>query len=172
MRRMLLPPEETYWDAVGELWKSGAVQSMAAFPQHGGVDCLRHCLAVSYLSWRCCRRLGLDARAAARGGLLHDLFLYDWHTWRPGRGERLHGFSHPAAALANARRVTALSETEADVIVRHMWPLTAGRPRTREGRVVTVVDKYVSLLETLRRPVPRRETAWLLWLLALPGLRP
>lgn len=58
MRRMLLPPEETYWDAVGELWKSGAVQSMAAFPQHGGVDCLRHCLAVSYLSWRCCRRLG------------------------------------------------------------------------------------------------------------------
>ena len=38
--------------------------------------------------------------------------------------------------------------------------------------LVTVVDKYVSLLETLRRPVPRRETAWLLWLLALPGLRP
>ena len=172
MRAAVLPADAAFRAAVADLWASGAVRSMAAFPQHGDVDCLRHCLAVAYLSWCCCRRLGLNARAAARGGLLHDLFLYAWHTWRPGPGERLHGFSHPAAALANARRVTDLTAVETDIILRHMWPLTRKRPDSPEGRVVTAVDKYVSLLETLGRPVPLRETAWLRRLLAVPGLRP
>ena len=76
MRAAVLPADAAYRAAVADLWASGAVRSMAAFPQHGDVDCLRHCLAVAYLSWCCCRRLGLNARAAARGGLLHDERLH------------------------------------------------------------------------------------------------
>ncbi len=165
-----LPRDDGFWDAVGPLWRHPAVQSMARYPQHGEASCLSHCLAVAYLSYRCCLRRGLDARAAARGGLLHDLFLYDWHTYRPARGEGLHGFTHPRRALENARRYFALTPVEEDVILRHMWPLTPRLPATAEGRVVTMVDKYVSLLETFRRPASLEPGALLLrWGVLLAG---
>ena len=148
-----LPEDQRYRAAVVDLWHHPAVQEMARYLQHGKTTCLFHCICVSYLSYRSCLSRGLDARAAARGGLLHDLFLYDWHTYRPQRGERLHGFSHPGKALENARKYFSLTPVEEDVILRHMWPLTTTMPRTPEGRTVTMVDKYVSLLETLRLPV-------------------
>ena len=49
-----------------------------------------------------CKKLGLDDNAAAKAGLLHDLFLYDWHGHKPEKGERMHGFEHPNKALKNA----------------------------------------------------------------------
>ena len=149
-----LPGDRRFRELVENLWRHPAVQEMARYPQHGTTSCLVHCLRVSYLSYCLCRRRGLDDAAAARGGLLHDLFLYDWHTYRPKRGEKLHGFTHGARALENARRHFVLSATEEDVILRHMWPLTWSLPATPEGRIVCLVDKWVSLLETLRLPVP------------------
>jgi uncharacterized protein len=62
---------------------------MEKFIQHSDVSCLEHCMSVSYNSYLICRRLGLNYQAAARGGLLHDLFLYDWHVSKPENG--LHG---------------------------------------------------------------------------------
>ena len=148
-----LPPDEAYCAVVADLWNHEAVQSMEQYCQHGTTTCLRHCVRVSYLSYRYCLARGLDARAAARGGLLHDLFLYDWHTYRRPRGERLHGFEHPRKALRNARSLFSLTPVEEDIILHHMWPLTLALPATPEARVVTMVDKYVSLLETFRLPV-------------------
>ena len=148
-----LPRDPEYLEAVADLLENALVRGMAAYPQHGGVSCLLHSVRVSYLSYRRCRRQGLDARAAARGGLLHDFFLYDWHTYRPKRGERLHGFAHPQKALDNAKQLFSLTPAEEDIILRHMWPLTWTPPATPEGWAVTLYDKYVSLLETLRLPV-------------------
>lgn len=155
-KRTALPPDEGYRAAVEELWAHPAVQSMEDYLQHGETTCLRHCVRVSYLSYRYCLDHGLDARAAARGGLLHDLFLYDWHTYRRARGERLHGFEHPRKALRNARELFFLTPVEEDIILRHMWPLTLTLPATAEARVVTMFDKYVSMLETFRLPVRLR----------------
>lgn len=60
------------------------VQSMRAFIQHGRVSCLEHSLSVAYYSYWLCRRLHLrvDGDSLIRGALLHDFFLYDWHTAR------------------------------------------------------------------------------------------
>ncbi len=41
------------------------------------ITTLDHSLFVAYWSYRAARTLGLDEAAAARGGLLHDLYLYD-----------------------------------------------------------------------------------------------
>ena len=69
------PNEREYWDCVSELLADGAVQAMRLLPQHrAGVSCFDHSVLVSRISWRICRALGLDERAAARGGLLHDLY--------------------------------------------------------------------------------------------------
>lgn len=148
-----LPADEEYIAAVEELLANEEVRSMEQYTQHGGTSCLRHSINVSYLAYRYCKQQGWNAVAAARGGLLHDLFLYDWHDYRRKPGERLHGFEHPRKALENATRLFDLTHVERDVIVRHMFPLTLTPPKTKEAYAVTMFDKYCSFMETFRRPV-------------------
>lgn len=133
---------------VDDLLNSHAVRSMESYVQHFDVSCLEHCLAVSYYSYAICRFLGLDYVSAARGGLLHDLFLYDWHISTP-KG-RLHAFSHPGTALANAAKNYELNSKECDIIKKHMWPLTVIPPKYLETFIVTFTDKYCAVLETAR----------------------
>jgi uncharacterized protein len=138
---------QDYLACVEELLGNDEVLSMRHYSQHRGVDCLMHCLNVSYSSYRICRLLGLDYRAAARGGLLHDFFLYDWHVENPYGG--LHGFTHPKIAVRNAERRFNLSEREKDVIKKHMWPLTPSLPKYAESFVVLLTDKFFCVSEGL-----------------------
>ena len=148
-----VPHDPEYLALVADILEHPDVISMEQYTQHGETTCLRHSLNVSYLSYLYCRDHGLDVRAVARGGLLHDLFLYDWHLYLRQPGERLHGFEHPSKALANARERFSLTEKEEDIILRHMWPLTITPPRFPESYVVVMFDKYCSLMETFHRPV-------------------
>lgn len=143
-----------YYAVVGDLLVQPMVLTMSAFPHHGQVNCLQHSMFVSYASYCICRRLGWDKDAAARGGLLHDLYLYDWH--KKEAYHKLHGFTHPRAALRNAATLTPLSSLEEDIILKHMWPLTLNLwPRHRESMVVSLVDKLCSVAETLGICNPR-----------------
>ena len=134
-----------YLDCVGDILEHEAVRSMTRFNQHRGVDCLEHSLNVSVASFFICKRLGLDSRTAARGGLLHDFFLYDWHSGNPYGG--LHAFTHPKVAAMNATKFFSLSGKEQDVIKKHMWPLTVVLPRCPESFVVILVDKFYCVSE-------------------------
>ena len=138
---------EEYKLHVRDLTQNEVVYSMQNFIQHGNTTCLEHSFYVSYISFLVCRHLGLDCRSAARGGLLHDLFLYDWHLTKHERG--LHGFIHPYIALENADRFFILNEMEKDIIVKHMWPLTIRLPKYRETLIVVLIDKYCAIMETL-----------------------
>ena len=138
-----VPHDPEYLALVADILEHPDVLSMEQYTQHGETTCLRHSLNVSYLSYLYCRDHGLDVRAVARGGLLHDLFLYDWHLYRRQPGERLHGFEHPSKALANARERFSLTEKEEDIILRHMWPLTITPPRFPESYVVVMFDRCV-----------------------------
>ncbi|MBS5623140.1 MAG: HD family phosphohydrolase, partial [Clostridium sp.] len=88
---------------IADLIDTPSVQAMRNVSQHVDINCLEHCVFVAYVSFLICRRMGWDFRAAARGGLLHDLFLYDWH--QKGSHQGLHGFTHPEAALRNASQI-------------------------------------------------------------------
>lgn len=151
---------------VKDLLDAPCVQSMQRFTQHGDVSTLEHCLFVAFFSYLICRKFRWDFRAAARGGLLHDLFLYDWHT--PHCCEGLHGFTHPRTALKNAQKYFVLTRQEENIILSHMWPLTLrALPRHRESIVVCCADKVCALLETFGyvRRLRRRES--LRWILLL-----
>ncbi|MBR4099340.1 MAG: HDIG domain-containing protein, partial [Clostridium sp.] len=63
--------------AAGELLHCDQVRMMGRWTHHGRITTLDHSLFVAYLSFRAAKALKLDAAAAARGGLLHDLYLYD-----------------------------------------------------------------------------------------------
>lgn len=135
---------------IGDLLASDQVMEMNRFISHGRTSTLEHCCAVTYFSMRLYRMLHLrvDEQSLLRGAFLHDFYLYDWHI--PVAGRKLHGFSHPMAALSNARTHFSINRLEADVIKTHMWPLTLrSMPKYRESVLVCIVDKYCSFLETM-----------------------
>ncbi len=143
------PVADEYMSYVSDLIDHDVVCEMKQYTHHGRTTCFQHCLNVSYYNFVLCKLLSLDARAAARGGLLHDLFLYDWHTHRPRKGRMLHGYTHPADALENAKKHFELTAMEQDIIEKHMFPLTLRPPKYRETVVITLVDKYCGLIEVL-----------------------
>lgn len=94
-----------------------------------------------------CRKLGLDSYSAARAGLLHDLYYYDWKTddERPMEGN--HAKIHPIIALENAKMLTDTNATMDDAILHHMWPLKTTRPNTSVGWIIQGVDKFCAITE-------------------------
>ncbi len=137
-----------YIDCIHDLIEHPLVRTMKVYIQHSDIDCLEHSLYVSYNSYLVCKRLGFDYRSAARGGLLHDFFLYDWHV--KGSHKGLHGFTHPRTAFDNATREFQLNAVEKDIILKHMWPLTIVPPKYKESYIVAGTDKYCALMEILK----------------------
>ena len=134
------------------------VAKLAQYNHHRGKNRLDHVKEVAYLSFLWGKRLSLDTQAIIRGALLHDLFYYDWLHGGP----RLHGFRHHTIALENARRITRLTKKEADIIKKHMWPLTVIPPRYMESLVVSLVDTFCSARDYLsikKHDKPAKATA-------------
>lgn len=136
-----------YFEFVKDLLDNEVVGEMKKFRHHYSTTCYQHCLNVSYYNYIVCKKLGLNAKAAARAGMLHDLFLYDWRDEPRKKGELPHGFSHPKIALENAKEHFELDKLEEDMIVKHMWPLTVKLPRYAESYVIVMIDKYAAMLE-------------------------
>lgn len=137
-----------------ELLVSEPVRMMGRWRHHGKVTCLDHSLFVAYWAFRCARKLRLDSAAAARGGLLHDLYLYDPKDRNAHPGNQC--FDHPRAAERNASALTRLSAKERNIILSHMWPLGGALPRSREAWLVDVVDTVCATLELIRLYRPDR----------------
>ncbi len=149
--------EKDFWECIRDIAEHPVVLRMKLYPHHGSTNCYQHCMNVAYYNYQWCRFMHLDARAAARAGMLHDLFLYDWHTHSKKTGDHFHGMTHPKAALKNAVKFFELNATEKDIILHHMWPVTLfSVPRTKEGWVTTLTDKYCGTLETGARKHRKR----------------
>ena len=78
-----------FYECIRDIVSHPAVLEMKKYYQHCDTDCYEHCLDVAYNNYKICKKLGLDARSAARGGMLHDLFLYDWREHSKKTGDRL-----------------------------------------------------------------------------------
>ncbi len=129
------------------------VKKMKSFTQHGNISTYDHCLMVCLYAYMYAKRLKLkiDPKALARGAMLHDFFLYDWHK-QAFTPDGLHGFSHPVTAERNARNTFWLSKKERGIIINHMWPLTLTRiPTSTEAWLVCIADKYCSAKEALMK---------------------
>jgi len=143
--------DEEYLRIVGDIERNDEFQRLRNYRHHDDTI-LNHVQVVSYISYLICRRLGLDYRSAARGGLLHDFFLYDWrnHDAPELPKEKNHGIEHPRIALENAGKHFMLNGIERDIIAHHMWPLTLVPPKHKEAYIVTFVDKFVATREFLK----------------------
>ncbi|WKF84546.1 HD domain-containing protein [Lacticaseibacillus pantheris] len=137
--------DQDYRALVDDLLAEPAVQKLANYTQHHHSNRLEHSIRVSYTSYLIGVKMGLNVRALARGGLLHDLFYYDWRTTKFDSGT--HAYVHPRIALHNAEHLTELSPMERDIIVKHMWGATLAFPRYRESYIVSLVDDYAAMAE-------------------------
>lgn len=152
---------DCYYDCIGDLLTHETVRSMDSIRHHFHVTCYEHSVFVSYVAFRLAKRWGADYRAAARAGLLHDLYLYDPRDKNCYEGNQC--FAHPKAALKNASELCGdLTPVEKNSILTHMWPLAAHRPRYKEAFIVNLADKLCATLEVSNlyrladryRPVP------------------
>jgi len=137
-----------------EIMQKKKYLKMNRYIQHGNTSCLLHSIAVSYYSFRLAKflRLNIHEKELIRGALLHDYFLYDWHAkYKPTRNVGLHGRIHPKIALFNARKDYNVNELEADIIARHMFPLTFTPPKYKESIIVCLVDKVLSTYEVFSK---------------------
>ena len=142
-----------------ELESHGRFGLTRGFIQHGDVSVYEHVVSVARASaaaGAALERMGVrvDRPSLIRGALLHDYFLYDWHD--PDPSHRLHGFTHPAAALARALEDFELTERERNIIARHMFPLVPIPPTCREAWIVCMADKACALHETIAARLPGR----------------
>ena len=143
---------QDFWECIEDLARHPVVLRMKLYPHHGSTNCYQHCMNVAYYNYKICRFMHLDAVSAARAGMLHDLFLYDWHTHAKKTGDRFHGLTHPKTAYKNACKFWELNRVEKDIILTHMWPLNFFRfPKTKEGWITVLTDKYCGACETSGR---------------------
>ena len=140
--------DDGFFETVRGIWDSPEVQSLRQYEQHLEIDRLQHITSVSFVAYEVCKKLGLDYAAAARAATMHDLFYYDWRDGETGRWHKMHGYKHPKYAAINAKELyPALTDKERDIIRHHMWPLTLALPKSREGFVVSLSDKYCATRE-------------------------
>jgi len=151
--------DKEYMVLILDLLNQEKVQQMKKYRQHSKVNCFDHCLCVSYNTYLICKKKNLDYVSAARAGMLHDLFLYDWRKRENGR-KGLHAFTHGLTAYKQASTFVDLNDKEKDMIIKHMWPVTLfSIPKYKETFILTLVDKYFAVVETITSNNERKKYA-------------
>ncbi len=139
--------DNEYISTIHDILFHPEVQKLSQFVQHKHTTRLEHSISVSYLGYKICKKLNLDAVSAARGGLLHDFFLYDWRTVQLPKGSKSHAIEHPRQAIKYAKKHFELNKIEENIIARHMWPITITPPKYIEAMFIMLIDKYCATLE-------------------------
>ena len=116
--------------------------------KHHDSNRFQHSLKVSYYSYVISKKLHLNYKSVARGGLLHDFFFVRTVDYKKVKDKvKLYTINHPKMAVLNAKEFFCLSEMEEDIIRSHMFPIDIKVPKYAESWVVSSVDKAVSIWE-------------------------
>ncbi|MBR3198746.1 MAG: HD family phosphohydrolase [Bacilli bacterium] len=141
--------DSKYLDIVYPIINSSEFKRRQDWVHHENVTLGEHLLIVSYMSYLICKKRKLNYRDAAIGGLLHDFYNEPWqdHLYDKIPLLKSHGFVHAREAMENAYKYfpELMNERIANIIERHMFPLTGIPPKYKEGWIITYVDKKVSL---------------------------
>ncbi len=141
--------DRKYYEIVRSIINSPEFQKRKNFKHHEDCSVYEHCIEISYLAYRICRKLGLYSRDAAIGGLLHDFYYKPWqeNVEKKDSFFKQHGFVHAGEALDNSIKFfpELVNARVSDIILRHMFPLNIHPPKYPESWIVTFADKFVSL---------------------------
>ncbi len=140
----------TFKEICQPLARTPEVQKLKTEHHHRHVNRYDHSVHVARLSYQWAKKLGWDAEACARAGMLHDLFMWrkftDREKWTP-----FPVYAYQRDAIRNARKLTKLSKKEENIILSHMFPLSLQLPRSKEAWLVTLVDKIVAAQDMFKK---------------------
>ncbi len=144
--------KKEFFEMIQDIIETEEFCKSKVYKHHSRGNTYKHSIHVAYLCYKHQMRTGCDVnfRELIRGALLHDYFLYDWRKQEGCKfiNGILHGFRHSKMALENALRdYPDLTRTEADIIKRHMFPLTIIPPSTKGGWLVCFYDKVAAIYE-------------------------
>ena len=137
---------EEYMSYTKDILMNKDVMQLKNYKHHLVTSRFQHSLNVSYYNFLLCKLLHMNAKSAARAGLLHDLYFYNKKT-KPKCG--FHLTKHPQIALANAMQHFTLTKMEIDMISTHMWPITNHMPHYKETIVICMIDKMCAIMEII-----------------------
>lgn len=148
----------SYYSCICDIIGCEELERLKEITHHISTTRFQHCVNVSYYSYLVCRKFNLNARSAARAGLLHDLFYYDRKQYNLSKtkGNLSHSSMHSRIAAENAAMLTDITALERDMIEKHMWPMTLKLPKYKESYIITLIDKYCAVLEFL---IPKLKAA-------------
>ena len=100
--------------------------------------------------------LDLDHQSMVEAGLCHDLGMIG-RKEKFKRGRDCIGL-HPVHSAEIADRILGYKNPKRETIIRrHMWPLSKKAPHSWEEGIITVADKYASLVDVIKPKVKRHE---------------
>ncbi len=155
-----LKPGNEYYEIVKDILNHSEFLKRKDYIHHESCSVYEHCLAVSILSYLWAKKWNCDYKSAAIGGLLHDFYDKPWQTKNHKLVEhprtkffKQHGFIHASEAARNSYQYfpQLMNPKIENIIRRHMFPLNITPPRYKEGWIITLVDKYVSM-DVLKTP--------------------
>ena len=138
--------KEEFENIIKDIKENKTVNLMKNYRKHFNTTCYEHCYNASYYCFLIAKKLHWDYISVTRAAMLHDFFLYDWRK-RENNRKGLHAFTHGNTACQNACELFDLSPKEQNIIKRHMFPVTPIPPSSKEGLLLTLVDKYCGLIE-------------------------
>lgn len=113
--------------------------------KHHGINRLEHSMRVSYYSYLITKKLRLNYKETARGGLLHDFFFREELSIKK---QKFCFAVHPYQSLKNASNNFNLSDLEKDIIINHMFPALPHKiPKYVESWIVSLIDKGIAIYE-------------------------
>lgn len=117
-------------------------RKLSRYVQHKNTTRLMHSLNVAYISWKLAKKMGCEARTAARIGMLHDFCLYDFRE----KTEEAQVFHHPKVAAKMSQEHFDISNKEKKAILSHMFPL-GPMPTSKEAWIISFADKMCAVTE-------------------------
>ncbi len=115
---------------------------------HHGITRYDHSMRVAKWTYKICNLFKMKNKdITTRAALLHDFYINeDLNAVNSVKALNVH----PSKALENSKKYFEINSIQEDIIVNHMFPCTKKLPKTKEGLLVSGVDKAVSTYEMLR----------------------
>lgn len=143
--------EEEFLKIVSPILNNEEFLKRKKFKHHGKTSLYEHSFAVSYYAYIWAKKLHFKQKTVknvAIAGMLHDFYYEDWTKIKDNRPFfKKHGFVHAKEAKENSKKYFKeyMNNRILNAIERHMFPLNITPPKYKEGWIITLADKYVSM---------------------------
>ena len=115
---------------------------------HHGITRFEHSMRVARWTYRICNLLKIKNRDdIIKASLLHDFYIND--DLISNNGVSKLG-EHPKAALENSKKYFHITDLQADIIKKHMFPCNLDIPTYKESWLVSCIDKVVGAYEIIK----------------------